>query len=1378
MKKTITLLTILFMLSGINSYSQFTTLHNFVNTAQGGGGSHPNGDLFFDGTFLYGMTYDGGANNLGIIFKIKPDGSGFLNIFDFHGTTDGSYPYGSLISDGTFLYGMTSSGGTNNYGTIFKIKPDGTNFVILKSFTSAAEPHGSLYYDGTFLYGMARLGTDDSSPSYGGIFKIKPDGTEYSTIFSFNPSTGTGRWPYGSLISDGTFLYGMTNIGTGQTGGTVFKVKKDGTGFVVLHVFGNTTDGNKPYGSLVYDGTFLYGMTHEGGTGQRGTIFKIKLDGTNYLKILDSVLSSGGVEIGGAPYGSLFYDGSTYLYGMSPAGGTGNSINGAIFKIKTDGSSPQNLYNFPTNSSKNPVGSLISDGTFLYGMTADTDSVSPSFIGSIFKFQYCNVSVPIVSNNGPVCTGSTLSLTASTVTGATYSWTGPNGFTSTDQNPLVSTNATTAMGGTYNCIAHIDGCSSQAGTTNVIINQAIASNNGPVCEGNQLTLTASVIPGATYFWSGPNGFSSSSQNPTVSINATLAMAGVYSVYTVANGCTSSTPGTTTVVINTIPASPTAGNNGPVCIGNTLSLTASTVAGATYSWTGPNGFTSTQQNPTISTSADATMGGVYNVIAIVNGCSSGIGTTTVEINKITATNNGPVCVANPLILFATPVTGAVYSWTGPNGFSSSQQNPTVSNSATTAMAGVYSVTSNANGCASAASVTIVTINPAIATPTVSPTVTYCQNATATQLTATGSNLLWYTSAVGGIGSSTAPIPVTTIAGTTTYYVSQTTSCESPRVSITVTVNPLPANAGTITGSATVCQGQNGVTYTVPSIANATSYVWTLPTGVTGTSTTNSITVNFGTSAVSGNITVKGTNSCGNGAISTLAIIVNPLVANAGSITGSATVCQGQNGVTYTVPSIANATSYVWTLPNGATGTSTINSISVNYGSSATSGNITVKGNNSCGFGTFSTLAINVNSIPLAAGTISGSSTVCQGQNSVIYTIPVISGVTSYVWTLPNGVTGTSTTNSINVNFSTSAVSGGIEVYGQNSCGSGSSSIIAVSVNSYPVSAGTILGSTTVCQGQNTVTYTVPSIANATSYVWTLPNGATGTSNSSSITVNYGTSAISGNITVKGNNSCGFGNSSSLPIIVNSLPSNAGTISGTTSLCQGQTSVFYAVPSIANATSYSWTVPSGASGISTTNTINVNYSNSSVSGNLIVSGNNSCGSGTSFSLPITVIITPTPTGNISQNFTQGQTLSSLQVTGTNLIWYANQSDAINHVSPITNATLLVNGATYYVTQTNNGCESAPLGITVTVALGINDFQKDEFIYYPNPVNSILNFENNNPILKITLFNLLGQRVEEKEINSLSGQLDMSKLPTGNYLLKFKTDNGESAIKLIKN
>jgi hypothetical protein len=392
------------------------------------------------------------------------------------------------------------------------------------------------------------------------------------------------------------------------------------------------------------------------------------------------------------------------------------------------------------------------------------------------------------------------------------------------------------------------------------------------------------------------------------------MAGVYSVYTIANDCTSPTPGTTTVVVNPLPAAPNTGNNGPVCVGNTLSLTASTISGATYSWSGPNGYTSTQQNPTVSVSATTAMGGIYSVIATVNDCVSVAGTTTVEINKITASNNSPVCEGNTLSLAATTISGATYSWTGPNGFTSSQQNPIVSTNATSAMGGVYIVTSTVNGCTSAASVTIITINPAPALPTVTSPVTYCQNAMASPLSATGTNLLWYTMPTGGTGSLTAPTPNTTIAGTTIYYVSQTIGCESQRANISVIVNALPASAGSISGSSTVCQGQNSVIYTVPTIANASSYIWTLPSGTTGASTTNSISVNYGIAAISGDITVKGSNSCGVGIVSAsypITVYIPPL-ANAGS---DVTICQTG---TYVLSGIAsNYASLLWTTSGDGT-----------------------------------------------------------------------------------------------------------------------------------------------------------------------------------------------------------------------------------------------------------------------------------------------------------------------------------------------------------------------------------------------------------------------------------------------------------------------------
>jgi uncharacterized repeat protein (TIGR03803 family) len=111
----------------IPTRAQYTHLYEFTGSPNG---DTPYGTLISDGTFLYGMTAFGGSNDSGMIFKILPDGSGFLKLHDFTGLPDGAWATASLVTEGTFLYGMTASGGANNLGTIFKIKTDGTGYSL------------------------------------------------------------------------------------------------------------------------------------------------------------------------------------------------------------------------------------------------------------------------------------------------------------------------------------------------------------------------------------------------------------------------------------------------------------------------------------------------------------------------------------------------------------------------------------------------------------------------------------------------------------------------------------------------------------------------------------------------------------------------------------------------------------------------------------------------------------------------------------------------------------------------------------------------------------------------------------------------------------------------------------------------------------------------------------------------------------------------------------------------------------------------------------------------------------------------------------------------------------------------------------------------
>ncbi|MCX6230287.1 MAG: SBBP repeat-containing protein [Bacteroidetes bacterium] len=209
---------------------------------------------------------------------------------------------------------------------------------------------------------------------------------------------------------------------------------------------------------------------------------------------------------------------------------------------------------------------------------------------------------------------------------------------------------------------------------------------------------------------------------------------------------------------------------------------------------------------------------------------------------------------------------------------------------------------------------------------------------------------YTASTNSISTTGTAQP--TYGGNYDVFVARFSTCDT-----------LPLSAGMISGMAAVCQGQTSVTYTLAPVTNATSYIWTLPSGANGSGNSNTITVNYGTSALSGNISVKGHNSCGDGATSTLTVTVNPLPL-AGTISGTTTICSLPVNLTYSIPFISGASSCVWTLPGGVNGSSNTNTITVNYSSAAVSGNISVYGINSCGNGIPSTLAVTVGSVPPA------------------------------------------------------------------------------------------------------------------------------------------------------------------------------------------------------------------------------------------------------------------------------------------------------------------------------------------------------------------------------------------------------------------------------
>ena len=335
-------------------------------------GSAPRGTIAeaSDG-FLYGSTYQGGSNNLGTVFKVTRNGTGFTLLWNF---TNAMFPTAGVIEGpGGALYGTTSGGGISNAGTVFRLQKNGTGFTVLHSFPSFTgdgnTPLGGLLVgrDG-LLYGTTAGG---GLSNYGCIYALNPDGTGFTMLHSFAGVDGNS--PVAGVIQgNGGALYGTTKSGGSNNLGAVFSIATDGNDYSVLHDFAgkNLADGSLPLGPLVEAGAgFLFGTTYNGGSAaDLGTVFQINTNGEGY-----SVVHA---FQGGANDGSLAVAGlsqpmrSGILYGTAPHGGASDS--GVCFGINSDGTgySVLHIFDGTAGDGSYPFVPLLagSDGT-IYGST-------------------------------------------------------------------------------------------------------------------------------------------------------------------------------------------------------------------------------------------------------------------------------------------------------------------------------------------------------------------------------------------------------------------------------------------------------------------------------------------------------------------------------------------------------------------------------------------------------------------------------------------------------------------------------------------------------------------------------------------------------------------------------------------------------------------------------------------------------------------------------------------------------------------------------------------------------------------------------------------------------------------------------------------------
>ena len=257
----------------------------------------------------------------------------------------------------------------------------------------------------------------------------------------------------------------------------------------------------------------------------------------------------------------------------------------------------------------------------------------------------------------------------------------------------------------------------------------------------------------------------------------------------------------------------------------------------------------------------------------------------------------------------------------------------------------------------------------------------------------------------------------------------------------------------------------------------------------------------------------------------------------SIHGEINVCQGEENIAYYLTPNNTITNYEWTYTGtGVNISGNSDTISVSFSESATSGKLIATTLSNDGETFASEISIIVNNLPEPAGNIAGENEVCISQTGTLYTIPPITNATSYNWQYTGtGVSMSATSNQVSMIFSSNATKGQMTVTGINSCGNGDSSpAFEITPISLPAKADSITGVHKVCQNTGEIFYSIPDILSASAYEWNYTGeGISIQGNSNRVELYFFTNATSGNLFVKGINSCGSGPSSGdFPILVES------------------------------------------------------------------------------------------------------------------------------------------------------------------------------------------------------------------------------------------------------
>ncbi len=1308
-------------------------------------GAGPIGTLFeSSNNKLYGLTFKGGLNNMGVMFEYDITTDIYTKKIEFSGATNGKYPYGNVMqaSNGK-LYGMTNQGGINNKGVLFEYDLITDLYSKKLDFNGASnggDPIGSLMQSSnTMLYGMTSTGGINNK---GVLFEYDITTNIYTKKIDFN-GTNYGSNPFGDVMeaSNGK-LYGVTNAGGIYGYGVLFEYVSSTNILTKKLDFNTEAEGRNPACTLFQAAdNKLYGTTQIGGFGGPGVIFRYDITLNKYTKLINL----NGASEGGTLTGTLIHASDNKLYGLTLAGGSHNL--GVIYQYDYLTNVYTKKFEFDSLDGYSLWGSLLqaSNGK-LYGLTSGGGVYK---MGTMFEYDiFTNTFTKKIDFNGisnglsPRCT------LIQGMNGKLYGTTSGGGVNSagvlfeydiiTDTYLKLSDFSLLNNGGQPNTLfqtsnGKLYGMTYQGGindkgvifeydiTTGSLIKKVDFDgiNKGQHPYGTLIEPVTGKLYGMTL-----GGGSSSSYGALFEYDF------INDVYTKKIAFAGSSNGS--FPMNSLMK---ASNNklyGTTSDGGSYDL------GTVFEYDIPSSTLTKKLDLYNTTGCYAYFAGGYgDLVEATLPCS----TPTI----ISQPFHPSVCNGSPASITIDDVGGTLYQWQVDYGSGfSNVSNIAPYSGVTTKTLSIASASPGMNGyryrcivshhlsCFETSNTATLTVKMPIVNTTQTNISCYTgSNGSATITPVSGTSVYSYSWLPGGVATSSIS---NLSVGNYTCIITDTNSCSITKI---ISITQPSGITASINKNNVSCNGLSNGTATALAIGGNGPYTYSWsPITASTQSVSNLVAGNY-------SCTITDSKLC---SITRTISITEPTLLSTSAITNSIS-CYGDTA-TASISAVGGTSPYIGI---------------GNYTMSAGTNSYVVTDAKGC----VATNTLILTQPPVLQTTILSSTIMCHGAAATL-TVDAFGGTAPYSGT--NTYTanaGTNTyvvidangcvaTNSITIteppilqayiSSSTIMCHGGIATLTISASGG-----IApyTGINTYTMGAGTNSYSITDsngCIATSSISLTEPNdISSSNSY--TLCNGDSimiGTSI-------YKNSGVFSDILQSLINGCDSTIITNLTI--NSLPTVFAT-SPSSVLCHGQTTTITAN----GAASYTWSNASTSPTITVSPTVTTNYT-------LTGTGANGCVN-TAMSTIVVYNLPTVTASSTSSLLCTGQTATITAGGATSYLWNDNSTNVTISVSPTTSTT-------YSVTGTDiNGCSDIAI-ITQSVSLctGIESFQNNQsFIsIYPNPTNGILNIDFDiDKDADIHVLNSLGEDVFQSTVHSKKTKLNLGNLNNGIYIIKIITND----------